>query len=457
MSGVVSVGAAIAATAVAASTVASVGLTVGAAFAIVGAVGATVGAIGVLTKVKELQIAGAALGAVGLVGGLSSAAGLFGEAGSIFGSSGSIPTLGGDAAGFMGGGGGGGFMGGAEAAMSWAGTTAAPTLGYGGASDVGALMDGNGIVAGEIPGFDAIDMANGIPQVNTGTPEVATAGAPDVTPEVASVEGLPDSQGLPAYDNATPKFDLEAPQVEPPPVSGETPDPARSLLNNMPIEGDVPRDAFGNVISQGGDPVGSQIGPGTQNRAAPGGAGFNEPPTPITGTAAPTPSGVAGADNTVAGFGSGSMDMAPAAQVTDVNSPSGGSLINGSAPGAEANISGFAKGTGPVGPSGGSLTPDSKSVFSGILDFIQKNQTLSYGAMQTMGSFVSGALKPGTDQTILDELKSRAAANQATKNLYDKQAELLQQRLNNMNAPFPMATRSPSLINGGYAVTGRVG
>lgn len=86
MSGVISVGAAVGAAAIAATSVAEVGLTVGSALAIVGAVGATVGAIGKLTGNSTLGTVGMAMGAVGAIGGIAGMAGAFdglGSAGSL--------------------------------------------------------------------------------------------------------------------------------------------------------------------------------------------------------------------------------------------------------------------------------------------------------------------------------------------------------------------------------------
>lgn len=84
MSGVVSVGAALGASAIAATSVASVGMTMGSMFAVMGAVGAVAGAVGKLTGVKELAIGGAALGAVGGIGAVASSAGMFGAGEGLF-------------------------------------------------------------------------------------------------------------------------------------------------------------------------------------------------------------------------------------------------------------------------------------------------------------------------------------------------------------------------------------
>lgn len=445
MSGVVSVGAALGATALAASSVASVGITVGSAFAIVGAVGATLGVVGTITKVKELQYAGAALGAVGLVGGLASAAGLFGEAGALFGAA---SDLAGVAAGTTAAETASPFVSAASGidAGTWAGTVAAPMGGY---ENVGALMEGQGIVAGEIPGFDAIDMVNGIPQVNTGQVTTPTAAAPDVTP-TAAADTMVDGKTA-WFDQPKPSLEFESPtkgfdtwanggDVPAPPqtptapdisqVNGRVPDPAKSLLdmggNQSVLPQDFGYDNAGNMIPQGGGEGGTL---GIHNNPA-------APPT----SSSPKPTGL--------------VDAQPAATTTSAStqmplSDMGGaqSAASGSAPSWTTNVTGK--------PTAG-LTADA-SPWQGITDWIQKNQTLSFGAMQAIGSFITGALKPGTDPAVIDELNSRSAQNKAAENLYMQQAAMLQRRMQNMSE-VPTAIRAPRpLASYGGGVTGRVG
>lgn len=62
---------------------------VGTTLAIVAAVGATVGAVGAITGVKELQIAGTVIGAIGGIGAIAQSTGLLGEVGSFLGLTGS--------------------------------------------------------------------------------------------------------------------------------------------------------------------------------------------------------------------------------------------------------------------------------------------------------------------------------------------------------------------------------
>lgn len=125
MSGGISVGVALGATALAASDVAAVGLTVGTVMEATAAVGATVGAVGALTGNKTLQLGGMALGAVGGIGSIAAGAGMFGA-----------DALGGVTAGASAGSGAGGAFTGADAA-SMAGATG---LDVGPVSDMAGTM-----------------------------------------------------------------------------------------------------------------------------------------------------------------------------------------------------------------------------------------------------------------------------------------------------------------------------
>lgn len=75
---VIAIGAAVAASVVAGSAVAAVGITVVSALEITAAVGATLGAIGAVTGNKGLATAGTVIGAVGAIGGFAAGAGLLG-------------------------------------------------------------------------------------------------------------------------------------------------------------------------------------------------------------------------------------------------------------------------------------------------------------------------------------------------------------------------------------------
>lgn len=156
MSGVVSVGVAVTAIAVAVET----GFET---FAVIAAVGATVGAIGAVAKIPALQIAGAAIGVVGAVGGLASAAGAFG-AGGVFGSGGTVgaafagPSAVASSAGQF-----------TESAAQIAGTNAAAAAGLGGAPELGAAGAwGQG-------GAGVIDTVNAGGVAGMSTPEAAAS------------------------------------------------------------------------------------------------------------------------------------------------------------------------------------------------------------------------------------------------------------------------------------------
>lgn len=415
-------------------------------FSIIGAVGATAGAIGALTKVKELQYAGAALGAVGLIGGLASAAGLFGEAGSLFGSAAEVGGAVGEVGGF------GSWMGGAADIASgaatdagtWAGVSAAatPTAGY---ADIGSGVAS--VPQVDYSGFDAINMANGLPPT-----AAAPTVAPDVLPAAATDQGIGlldrtlAEQGRLAYDNATPLFDLPSPdpggvattaaETTTPFADGsrvtglaDVPDPARSILPQ-----DYGLDNSGNMIPQGGgEQVPGDLGAGARNPDAPTSV-FNNP---VSGS--PTPSGIAGTQPPATGL------------VNAVPGPPGGYSAT-LPPGASSTITAAA--SNPNTP----LIGNGQSVWGDITDWVQRNQTLSYGAMQAIGSFVSGAFKQDPAGT-LEALQAQQAANLAAQRRYDQETALLQRRLQNMGEPIPVATRGPrpGLINAGGTVTGRVG
>jgi hypothetical protein len=84
---VIAVAVAIGASAMAASSVAAVGLTIATALEVTAAVGATLSAVGTIAKIPGLQKAGMVIGAIGAVGSMASAAGLIDGSASLFGSS----------------------------------------------------------------------------------------------------------------------------------------------------------------------------------------------------------------------------------------------------------------------------------------------------------------------------------------------------------------------------------
>jgi hypothetical protein len=177
MSGVVSVGVAVGATAFAATDIAAAGLTLGTALEATAALGAAVSAVGAITHNKALTIAGAGLGLVGGVGAIASSAGLFGAdtAGSLFGSSDVT-------AGAAGGTGAGGAFTGADAA-SMAGGAGLDVGSQGGVSDI---ID-------SIANPMAETNASALTGITPNQTPVAAAASPNVTPDSAIPQG--DGEG----------------------------------------------------------------------------------------------------------------------------------------------------------------------------------------------------------------------------------------------------------------------
>lgn len=458
MSGAVAVTAAVVSIAVAAE--------VATPFAIVAAVGATVGAVGAITHVKELQYAGAAIGAVGMIGGLASAAGMFGEAGSIFGSA-SGGALEGIAQGTTAAENASPFVGAAGAATdggSWASSAVgATTSGY---SDVGALMEGQGIVAGD-GGPSVIQTVTAGMSPPTATPSVPTAASPNVNPNMGLIESVPpDSQGVPGFESPTKSFDTWAgagdssPQAPTtryigPSAGTEAPDP----VPDSPVTGKNPGAWFDSpadrpaVLDQNGrltaipqgDGEGGTLGT-TNNPAAPGYGIQNNPPlADINGNAAPKPSDISG-DNPTPGLGSGSQPLS--ANPTDAQIGIRASSAVNANP-LDAGIPGSAAAAAKAAGAADSST------WSDILGFVNKNPLLAYGAIQTAGSFLSGAASP-LPQAQVDELESRRRANDAAVALSNQQQQLIARRMANSSG-MPVASRIPDgLINSSGAVTGHV-
>lgn len=400
MSGVVSIGAAVTATAIAGFAVAEVGLTIGTAFAIAGAVGATAAAVGTIAKVPELQYAGAALGIVGAVGGIASAAGVFGA--------GAFGELGGAALGEV-----------ATAttaaetmspfasstlaatdAGTWAGVAAEVGASY---ADVGSLMEGQGIVAGEMPGYDVVDMVNSGVRVPTGQVQTPT-GLPEVTPaaaEVPTVTGTPaqtvPQQQLPDF-KAVPEFDL--------PMPGETP-----LLNQ--------------TVPQGGDAFNAPW-----EATAPGRPGVETPlldqqPIP-QGDALPPQGDVPSA----------AAQQQPAGRIT-----------------LDAGSNRVIEAAQRIGPGyhqyGAPPAPAEPSTFGKIMDYVGKHPVLLMGAIQAGSSFLSGAFGSSITPEQRAALEAQAEQNRAAARLYDQQTATLQWRQQNMSQ-MPIARRggiSPGLLN----------
>ncbi len=395
MSGVVSVGVAVAAIGVAAE--------VGTTFAIIAAVGATVGAIGAVTGVKELQYAGMALGAVGGIGGLASSAGMFaGEAASL-----------------------------ADVA---AGTTAAETASpFGGSIDAeianwstygaeastasaqGAMPDVINQVNGVTP--EATLPPGGNEQIAPGssgvigdaTPDAAAANAqsPTVTPGAATDTGVAATPQTGPDATAGTGTTLTEPAAAPPAQQ-----PTGSLINSN--DADLARTT---VTTQPADTA------------------------PVTGTTTGQPAGQVTGANTGAVNGGQVPYGAP-------TGAAGTSPVTGQVTVAAT--------TTPTVPPGG--TPDSiwKDIM-GVIGKPGVSTLLS-GAVQAGGAFIAGATSTLTPAQIR-ALNAQAEANTAATNLANQNAALATNQLKNFTGPTPRAFLKPDnmgIINQTPPVTGQV-
>ncbi len=376
-------------------------------------------AVGAITHVKELQYAGAALGAVGLVGGLASGAGLLGGADIIGDGAGAGGSFGASGAGELGGIGGGAASGAADNLAGLGANASAADQAWSASQTATAL--------GDNARWDILDMASGKVTVPTGTTDVSAAtSAPSVTPDAANnISVNPTDAQVP--QTAQPTDFLGNAPATPTAATDTNVSPLDTPAPSMIKSGAPPTDEFGNVISQGGGegtPLGNVTNPGDPN--APVGAGQNAPTTQTVPDSAPPPQAVTGK---------------PA--------------------GTEADLSGFGATRGPQGPSDlaarspdGTLMSSDKSIWSSIYGFVKDHPTMAFGAMQAFGSFLNGSLSPLPDAQV-KALAAQAKQNQAAANLANEQQAVLAQRLANMNAPMPSATRAPlGMINTG--VTGHV-
>lgn len=435
-----------------AASAATVGITAAATiFAAVGAVGAVVGAVGHFTGVKELSIAGSILGGIGAVGGLASGLGMFGAGGgSLFGS------------------------GAAEAASS---------IGAG-AGEAGnfvnqvAPLAGDGIVAAAAPagGYTLENLANsgleggiagfgeggGVGMKNVDIIDlVRGAGDSNFNP-LEPAKQLTDAQVVAPASEALPNTTVAAaPQEAVLPEVAQEFKPDLMLAEGKPAglidsTGAMQRDEFGNVMAQGGgDPGSGQLGAGVSNPAQP-----PDPTTAIKSDPGVT-TGVEAPQGTTPTPATASKTPAPATEVTGTTSP-------------EANISNFAKGGGPQGPSPGGATAPTpgvaspttasptaadQSIWSRIFDMVESRPTLALGAIKAASSFISGAFSEGVTPEQRRAYAAQAEQNLAAANLARAQEAILQRRLRNMNDPVPTAQLNsppPGLINSASAVTGRV-
>lgn len=377
-----------------AGAVAAVGVAASTGFAIaatVAAVGATVGAIGVITKSKELTIAGSIVGAIGAVGGLASSAGLFGaggldglfsgasavgegaaaQAAGLAGDVSFIAPAGGDMA---------SVMAGSDLPGVFTGVDAAGLPGFTQAAKFETIDDVINAMTGEFVGVDTPASPSAFQ--STGSGWTAADGMGDaVLPDAAT------NAAVPTLENA-----VAAPGSAPPPAPGE----------------------FG--ATHGVDPT---AGVGLQNRAMPGGL-IDTPP--VTGTAAPNPGQAA----TGTPFG---PDLKPPALSLDAGVPGFGQKAIAAA-----------KSVGPV-PVG------DRSVWGDIYGLLDKRATgtIVSGVVQAGAAFFGGAMSELTPAQIR-ALEAQAAQNQAQANLITQQAAILQRQNENMRGGIPVAiSKTPKM------------
>lgn len=215
MSGVVSVGAAVGAAAIAAEGVATVGLTMGTAMSIAGAVGATASAVGYFTKNKALQIGGAALGVVGGIGSMADSAGMFGAAGAA----GDVSAVAGPAGGYT-------------ASM---GADGLGEISGGGMSGVGSLFTGQGL------GGDVISSITGMKApadtlIGGGLPKPVTSPATSPTDQFGQTISQGGGEGTPLgnVDNPAAPGSFASRQSTPVTAPPATPAAAAAPVDTTP-------------------------------------------------------------------------------------------------------------------------------------------------------------------------------------------------------------------------------
>ena len=270
---IIAVGAAVVAAGVATAGVVTAGLTVVTALEIVAAVGATLSAVGTITKNKDLQEAGLALGVVGGVGALAAGAGLLGDAASsgasLFGSDAATTATTADATDAVsqeitatGGEG----VGGAAAANTAANAaTAAPAAALAGAPTPDAAataaqppVDTVDLLSGNSPPVADNLMSNAATEA-TAPPTIAPpATAPTPTPNATPPSTLGIAGGgaaptLPGQAPATPTPPgITVPQVKPPtpPLFDPTQSYESSLTNSA--TGSPPSSMFSSLLKNPG-------------------------------------------------------------------------------------------------------------------------------------------------------------------------------------------------------------
>lgn len=383
---------------------------VGTTLAIVAAVGATVGAVGAITGVKELQIAGTVIGAIGGIGAIAQSTGLLGEVGSFLGltgsEAGSVTPL---------------AAGTSEVAKQVGGmaegvasaSTSAPVDGLtvgNSLQDLSQMADGSALSGGPMPdviarfsggpvGTDAGNWAAGAGGGAETIPTTAPGGA-----SPAELENIFRNAGTGGNGSGMP--DWQAEQLGIPLGQGD------SVGATQPVNGSVGGGAGADPVTRdGGTPPAS---PASVDPNAPGGVTGNAPgasqvngrvdlATPYNSTIDPT---------------TGQTTLTAKANGTVLASPVTGTVDNGG------------------------------STWTKILDTLGKPGigTLASGLVQAGSAFVSGATNSLTPAQVA-AYNAQADANLAQANLARQQQQLLQTQMANASA-VPTATRRPGgLIN----------
>jgi hypothetical protein len=255
---------------------------------------------------------------------------------------------------------------------------------------------------------------------------------------------------LPTYENQVPGLDIDASKIDLPGYESPTKgfdfaqgqyDAALSAQGTPAVNGNVPDPAKGLLELGGNQPVPEGYGLNDQGKLVQIPQGDAPGPTDWTNSGAPPAANTQPVMPDVSGTPPTANAPTPSPLAAEGTSAAQSAATGGGSQFA-TNVSGQVdKLQAPT------------SIWSDLFGFVQKNQTLSYGAIQAVGSFISGALKPGTDQSLLDELSSRQQQNLAAANLYNQQAAMLQRRMENMTN-LPVASRQPRAPTPGYGLAG---
>lgn len=399
MSGVISVGAAVVATAFAVDAVATAAVTavtLTTVLSVVGAAGAILGAVGTLTHDKTLATIGGIVGAVGTIGAIANSAGLFSSAVTESG-----------------------LAGGGELGLAGAGNTAGiPTTGAVATADTATPLATAGIndvssnlqtvtvnqigeAVGQQGGGDFLDfgstptesasppdVAQASPNAAQGAPPIKGAASPEVnsatTPDVGTAKPAtsPDYVQPPGAPPQAPP----APAV-PEPAAPQNPDVSQLQLQRLGVP---------NAFGEGGGEGASSAATGSAIAYAPDAGG------------------------SVTGAGSAGMS-------------GGGGLVNSS------NLADWMAQGANAG-----MTPASGGLWSTFKDIM--SNPFASGLISAGGKFFAGAFDPKNAlvESQQKAIAAQAQANAAQAQLYQEQAALLRRQNANASAPLPVA-RNPGV------------